>query len=246
MATGKFRNALNALAFSSIDGAADYWGFFDASATEEVKILMSELLKRLLSSGDVSWMSTLAITGADSAADKFLIWDNSATAFKVMTASELLNKTFAGTSISGINLAANLAAVESGADYFVFFDASVGIWRKLLTSELTSWLNPQYAGAITSTPMALTAALTGKRYSNIGATQVIVFTLPAATAGLRYAFSRVANYAIRIDPNGSETIGEGGAGKYMEITGRGATNIECLAAGSWEVTGGSAIYDFEA
>lgn len=97
-------------------------------------------------------------------------------------------------------------------------------------------------GAATVT---LTAGMTNQLSSNIGATGIKTLQLPAATVGQRHGALRSANYAMRFEPNGSETIGDGAAGKYLELQSRGDSWVQCFAAGVWEPVGGSALTNYE-
>jgi hypothetical protein len=65
----------------------------------------------------------------------------------------------------------------------------------------------------------------GKRFSNFGATGTVVATLPAGATGLRFAFRRIAGFALQIDPDGTEVIRGGGAGKYLQLGSDGAAVI---------------------
>jgi predicted RecA/RadA family phage recombinase len=88
----------------------------------------------------------------------------------------------------------------------------------------------------------VTAADRGKVFTNEGAAGAVVFSLPPATAGLGpYTFVVETAQALRIDPNGNETIGvetgvQGGAGKYVgsAIAGESLT-IGCSDAGEWAI-----------
>lgn len=155
--------------------------------------------------------------------------------------SQVLEETFAGE--RQLTLALTTSTWES-QDSLPIFDYSVSRWKRLPLFFIKDHLLPYttFDYIVTTT---VTDAQTAQRLTNRGATTAIEFDLPAATVGLRYSFSRIANYAVRLDPNLSEIISDGGAGKYLEITGRGQVDIECLAAGVWEVTGGSAVYTFE-
>lgn len=253
MAVGKFGSQLDTITYAGIAPATDFLTVCDVNGDdagtgpEDKKIAVVEFTKRSLGSADVSWMSALLVADADHATadlDRFVVYDASATAFKVVAAADLLNNTFAGKSIAGIS-PLSLALVDGAADYIVFWDNSAAAWRKIAFSSLLSRLSPNLASAITSTPRTVADTEVGARFSNRGATQIIEFDLPAATAGMKYYFNRIASYAVRLDPNGSETIGEGAAGKYLEITTRGQVALECLTAGEWEVVGGSVTFTWE-
>jgi len=92
----------------------------------------------------------------------------------------------------------------------------------------------------TSATHAVSAAENGTYYDNTGATAIVEFDLPAATRGLSFTFERVASYAVRVDPNGSETFAGSTAGKYKSLDGDGAyMKIECIKDGVWHVVASS-------
>jgi hypothetical protein len=101
-----------------------------------------------------------------------------------------------------------------------------------------------YAGGVAT--HTLTTGMANQISSNIGASGIKTLQLPAATVGLRYGALRSANYALRFEPSGSETIGDGAAGKYMELTSRGVAWIQCFEAGKWEPVSGTALTAYEA
>jgi hypothetical protein len=76
-------------------------------------------------------------------------------------------------------------------------------------------------------------------------------TLPAATPGLRATFANFldsgAGVYFRVDPNGSETIRGGDAGKYLQIydTGDSRATLFCATAGIWEVESSAGTVTFE-
>jgi hypothetical protein len=82
----------------------------------------------------------------------------------------------------------------------------------------------------------------GKTFTNEGASGAVVFALPAATVGQWYRFNVLAAQALRIDPNGTETVAlpttgaQQAAGKYMGVSTVGYTvTYVCLKAGQWDV-----------
>lgn len=84
----------------------------------------------------------------------------------------------------------------------------------------------------------------GTAFNTDGAAGTVVFTLPAATVGQWYTFRCGSANAIRIDPNGSETIAlpstgvQGAAGKYLTTSTNGPTvHIACDKTGQWSVYG---------
>lgn len=92
-----------------------------------------------------------------------------------------------------------------------------------------------------------TAALSGTTYSNVGAIATVTITLPPATEHLKYRLIRVAAEDFRGQPDGSEDIRGGGAGKYLQLDNGGdSVTLECIDAGSWEITSQVGTPSFEA
>ena len=77
----------------------------------------------------------------------------------------------------------------------------------------------------------------GVTFTNTGDGVLTTYTLPPATPGAAYGFFRDhASVAIRIDPNGTETIGAGAAGKYLELTAdKTWVWVQCFVSGRWEL-----------
>jgi hypothetical protein len=79
-----------------------------------------------------------------------------------------------------------------------------------------------------------------KIFTNTGASGEVTLSLPAATVGQKYCFYVNAAQEIRIDPNGTETIGlpssgvQQAAGAYLTANAVGEyLEIECIIAGTW-------------
>ena len=244
MATGRFADALTGIGVTGVSGSADFFTVYDFSATEQKKIAASDVLKRLLSTADVSYLPTLAMSSIVPASDKFLIWDASLTKISVITASDLLNKTFAGVIAYGVPLTQN--GVDPAADSILVFDNNASLWKNYSIGFILNYLRPWSTTDAPATPVAVTAATSGQRFTNRTRTALQVYNLPTATVGLHYAINRIANYAVRVVPFSGQNIGDGGTNKYLEITGRGQVDLECLTTGEWEVTGGSSLYSLEA
>lgn len=91
----------------------------------------------------------------------------------------------------------------------------------------------------------VTVADNGKLFTNAGASGAVTFALPAATVGLRYQFYVAAAQQLRIDPNGTETIGlppttgaQQSAGAYIWADAVGEqVEIFCAVTGTWGVRG---------
>jgi hypothetical protein len=83
--------------------------------------------------------------------------------------------------------------------------------------------------------------------SNEGAGALRTYSLPVALAGISYSFTRITSQDVRVDPDGTETIGMGGAGKYIQLGADGDfIKIECFTSGQWELTQSLGTITFEA
>ena len=99
-----------------------------------------------------------------------------------------------------------------------------------------------------------TEAESGSLYENTGATGTVVISLPAATVGLEYRAHVCAAFALRLDPNGSQIIGnptagsaDGGGGRYISSSTVGAAiHLVCMATGRWEVQAVKGTWALEA
>ncbi len=82
----------------------------------------------------------------------------------------------------------------------------------------------------------------GKSFSTEGASGAVTFALPAATVGQWYRFYVGAAQELRVDPNGTETIGlpssgaQQAAGAYITADAAGeCVEIQCVKAGQWNI-----------
>jgi hypothetical protein len=101
-------------------------------------------------------------------------------------------------------------------------------------------------------PVALTAADHGKTFNNLGATGVVVFSLPAApTVGIRIRFVAAAAQEIRVDPGANDAIFINGAkqadGKYVSFDDEGEL-LELIsnANGDWIPAASAGTFTVEA
>ncbi|MES2598605.1 MAG: hypothetical protein V4662_24940 [Verrucomicrobiota bacterium] len=84
------------------------------------------------------------------------------------------------------------------------------------------------------------AAETGTTFTNYGAIATITFALPPAVVGLHYRFVVLASsgtsWQLRVDPNGTETIGAGTSGQYQWADAlREVLHIACFETGKWVI-----------
>ena len=139
--------------------------------------------------------------------------------------------TLSGTTASAaeLNLLDGLSAVGSAtASKPLTVDANYQIsgWRRKSVDMDGGNVNAAYAGAI---------------ISNFASSSAAVFNLPAALVGMEFYFYVLSAFALRINPDGTETIGlpssgvQQAAGKYIEADAVGEyVHIACVKAGQWE------------
>lgn len=85
-----------------------------------------------------------------------------------------------------------------------------------------------------------------KTFDNQGASGTVTLSLPAAVAGLEFSAIRVASQSFRLDPDGTEAIRGGAAGKYLELNTDGdSVTLKCFEAGKWEIVAGYGTYAYE-
>jgi hypothetical protein len=117
-------------------------------------------------------------------------------------------------------------------DLGVLYDLSAAKAKKLPYYATTNpWLWPRqnYTGDQT-----LVAGDMWKVIGNTGVAANRTFTLPAGATEYAVLFHNDSDtYTLRIDPNGSEIIGAGGAGKYLEMLERGWILL-AFKGGKWE------------
>lgn len=237
---GKLLNdgSISTLGVGSIDLTNDRFFVHDASASAGVQVVAGDLLKRTLSGSDVTWMASFAnIAAVDASADRFAVWDADANAWKLLAATEILDRLLTTLDISSLGSLSLVGDVDAVSDRFLVWDASASAFVVLAAGELTRRLWAGRHIANTTTPVALATTDSGFTRSNTGATIAITYTLPSASAGLRYSFVRVAPYDITLTPNGADTIA--GGNSYL-ISAPGRVDIECYASGAWVVTSSSA------
>lgn len=98
-----------------------------------------------------------------------------------------------------------------------------------------------------TTDTILTSLDVGKRFSNGDAKTLITFTFPAVSTGMRFHFTRRnSTFALRIDPNGSDFLWPGGAGKYVSLDSDGASvTLEGITNNQWVIVSESGLISHE-
>lgn len=249
MPVGRFLDdpALPTLTLSGVNPSADRFLVHDDSANSVAQIVASQILDRILNTADISWMGTLGSLGAiDPALDQFIVYDADANAFKKLAATRIIDQLLVTLDISSLSALANWAALDGVDDKMLVWDESGTAFKTLLLTELQKRVllvdNTDY----TSSPQTLLAADSGKLCTNIGSAVDITFTLPNAAVGQRFSFMRHIQKYIRITPQGGHVIGDGAAGKYLEMTTRGRIDLQCWVTGFWSIVNASCLYEFQA
>ena len=191
------------------------------------------------------------------------------TGAKCVISNNLFDVTYTAVSVSDVggwttcqyNVIDNNSVSTSGT--YSLIDSSTGPNRYMLNhwfSGATSYTNSHYIAngnlqrAIVNKAADYTIQLSDcdKILTNGGATGTVVLTLPTAVAsgsyvpyGLSFEFNQTNANTFRIEPNGTDIIGAGNAGKYMELTNKTAVKITCLTSGVWalEFLNGSVSYE---
>lgn len=100
--------------------------------------------------------------------------------------------------------------------------------------------------AAPNSPVTVPHQFSGLTLTNRGAGGVVAYNLPAAVSGLQYSFARLVGSAMQIDPNGTEIIRGGGAGKYLQLGSDGASvTLVCRTAGVWDFIQSNGTTSFE-
>jgi hypothetical protein len=93
---------------------------------------------------------------------------------------------------------------------------------------------------------SIDADLSGGTFSNNTAVGGVEYSLPTTVVGLKFTFVRISSNYIRLDPNGTEQIRGGGAGKYLSLDSDGANvTLQCVVANIWEIVSTSGTTSFE-
>lgn len=246
---GKFLDdpTIPTLTVSGISGANDRFLVHDDSANSVAQVVASQILDRLMSGSDISWMASLATMGLiDAANDRFAVWDASASAWKQLPAQEIIDRILTTADVSALSPIGAWANLDHAADMILVWDASANSFKTMFTDKLQQRMLLADSTTYTTTPHTLTSGQSGLLAINVGSGVDIVFTLPAAAAGLRFSFIRRAAQYIRIVPNGTNVIGEGGAGKYLQMQSQGRIDLEVVTGTTaWVIQNASCLYEYQ-
>lgn len=109
-------------------------------------------------------------------------------------------------------------------------------------ARVNPWLWPRQNYTVDQT---LVAGDMWKVIGNTGVAANRTFTLPVGVTAYSALFHNDSDtYTLKIDPNGSEIIGAGGAGKYIEMLERGWLLL-VFTGGKWEPVMGYGVEQYE-
>ena len=157
-------------------------------------------------------------------------WRKLAEADAALTADDLTGLSEITASSAEINALDTATAGTAAASTAVIAGASAEVkgLRRAVNTKLTG-------------TTALAAADAGSILTNNGAEATVTFTLPAALPGMEFLAYVLAAQELRLDPNGTETIGlpssgvQQAGGKYLSADAVGEyLYIACVKAGQWE------------
>ncbi len=112
-------------------------------------------------------------------------------------------------------------------------------WKCIATGEPGTWAGIESEITAKTSDYAVTETDSGTTFTNKGASGSIIFTLPSATAGLRYTFTRYADQDVIIQAATGDQINNGAPGKKYENVAAGEqmvqTTIEAIDDTQWIV-----------
>lgn len=137
-----------------------------------------------------------------------------------------------------------LSGITSSAAELNYLDTSA-VGTVTASKAVTVDANSQVSGwrrkVVSVDGGAINAAMAGAIVDNTPSGSAAVFNLPAALVGMEFYFYVLAAFAMRINPDGTETIGlpssgaQQAGGKYIEADAVGEyVHIACVKAGQWE------------
>jgi hypothetical protein len=129
-----------------------------------------------------------------------------------------------------------------GTGRIVGISTQAAVATELVEATLVPHLSANAFVLVDADGATMTAAQSGGYISNLGASAAATFALPAALPGMTFTAIVEAAFALRLDPDGTETIAlpssgvQGAAGKYLEADAVGEkVKLVCLTAGTWSV-----------
>jgi len=236
-------NTWAALTYAGLDKAADKLGVVDATDGVTKTLILNELIKRTLATDDISVLTTIGIGTTVPASDYLPIWEAASTSIKRLLLKDLMDRTLASTDVASWMTAFTGLSEVADTDAFFAFDTSANVIKRIVAVDLLRYIritNTHHTGNF-----SLATSDAFGRHTNVGTAATITGTLAAMPVGWRMRFLRHADFEVRIDPDATQTIAAGGAGKYLAITGYGELELEVISTNVIAVTGGNAPWSLE-
>jgi len=144
-------------------------------------------------------------------------------------------------SSSELNLLDGVTATAAEINYLDTSAVGTVTASKVMTVDANSQVSGWRRKSISVDGGGISAAMAGAIVDNTPSASAALFNLPAALVGMEFYFYVLSAFALRINPNGTETIGlpssgvQQAAGKYIEADAVGEyVHIMCVKAGQWE------------
>ncbi len=157
---------------------------------------------------------------------------------------DAINPLLAAAALPTAAQLAQLAALTASGTELNYLDTSaVGTVTasKVMTVDANSQVSGWRRKAVDMDGGNVNAAYAGAIISNFASGSAAVFNLPAALVGMEFYFYVLAAFALRINPDGTETIGlpssgvQQAQGKYIEADAVGEyVDVQCVTAGTWD------------
>jgi len=159
------------------------------------------------------------------------------------TATELnkLAGTAAGLSAAELSILDGVTATAAEINYLDTSAVGTVTASKVMTVDANSQVAGWRRKSVSVDGGNINAAMAGSVVDNTPSGSAATFNLPAALVGMEFYFYVLSAFALRINPDGTETIGlpssgvQQAAGKYIEADAVGEyVHILCVKAGQWE------------
>jgi hypothetical protein len=158
-----------------------------------------------------------------------------------LTSAELGILDGATLSTAELNILDGVTATAAELNYLDTSAVGTVTASKVMTVDANSQVSGWRRKSVDMDGGNVNAAYAGSIISNFASGSAAVFNLPAALVGMEFYFYVLAAFALRINPDGTETIGlpssgvQQAAGKYIEADAVGEyVHIICAKAGQWE------------
>ena len=231
-----FSNITGNLIKKPIGKSASFYTFFITSASEEVK---SSFIKNNHTVLDDDFVGTVFYNVYLNAISNAM--------------SNVMTDTNFTTTNTTATIRAFTTAISSSLSNVYFGGRCAGTFTELVRfasggapTNTTISIYNQNDGRTVVGSTDIARGESGNTFTNSGASATVTALLPASIPNLSFTFIRTASFDLRIDPNGTDTIRGGGAGKYLSLDSDGASvTLRCVSAGTWEIVASHGTISYE-